>query len=679
MITHRSRRALSRWHSIAQAVACLRALPLLSLLFLLSVSAHAAPGGRPLLHGLFTDNMILQREVPCPVWGWTDPGDTVTVTFAGQTKTATADPDGKWLVRLDPMPASAESRDMTLQIKADTRNLTPVAPPAQAPPAARSVTLKNIVVGDVWVCSGQSNMEFGLNGVDQWWNEQRAAEFPLLRLYSVPQQYSFGPLDSVSGRWQPSSAGSVSANEPIWGGFSAIGFMFARMVHRETGVPIGMIASSQGNTAIEHWGAVTSLGRFEAKYQGFDPVTAYADAVTAAWKAGDPAYAATLNWSAPDCDDKAWPTLAVPGNWRQSALPDFNGVVWFRKTIDIPATWAGKDLWLSLGPIDVVDTTWFNGTFVDAHEGRSRPRQYWVPGRLVTAGANLIALRISGERGFMGKPEQMGLLPANGNPAERIPLAGDWRYHASTPAKELKAAQPPRCWAISACHQGLIVPLAPFAIKGALWYQGEGNVGNSRNYANILTALIQDWRKLFGVGDFPFYIVQLANFGPVPAQPVNSGWATIREAQTQVARDVPNCGMAVAIDRGEIYNIHPPNKREVAERLAKVALAKTYGKNVPCEGPTYRAMQVEGGKIRIRFEHVAGLKSLGSAPAGFAIAGTDKKFVWAQGWLDGETVVVSAPEITAPVAVRYGWGDNAVCNLYNQDDLPAVPFRTDAW
>jgi sialate O-acetylesterase len=225
----------------------------------------------------------------------------------------------------------------------------------------------------------------------------------------------------------------------------------------------------------------------------------------------------------------------------------------------------------------------------------------------------------------------------------------------------------------------MIAPLAPFAIKGAVWYQGEGNVGLARTYEQQLRMMIHDWRGIFEQGDFPFYIVQLAGFGPLPAEPGGSGWALMREAQAGVARSVPNCGLAVAMDRGEIHNIHPPNKRDVANRLAAVALAKTYGMLVPCEGPTYREMTVEEDHVRISFDHAKGLKSLGSAPTGFAVAGKDQRFVWAQARIDGETIVVWSPKIPEPVAVRYGWGDNVICNLYNHADLPAVPFRSDKW
>jgi sialate O-acetylesterase len=263
-----------------------------------------------------------------------------------------------------------------------------------------------------------------------------------------------------------------------------------------------------------------------------------------------------------------------------------------------------------------------------------------------------------------------------------VPLAGTWKYRAGTPKAKLtgRKRQYDAVWIPAGLYNGMIAALAPFAIKGVIWYQGEGNAGYSGTYADELARLVRDWRATFGQGDFPFCIVQLAGFGPLPeAPPAGSGWAAVRAAQAQVGETVPHCGSAVAIDRGEIGNIHPPNKREVGERLAATALARTYGLDVPYRGPTYRAMQVEGERMRVTFDHATGLKSLGSAPAGFAIAGADKRFVWAQACIDGESVLVSAPEVKVPVAVRYGWADNALCNLYNRDNFPAVPFRTDSW
>ncbi|MFA6294074.1 MAG: sialate O-acetylesterase, partial [Victivallales bacterium] len=298
---------------------------------------------------------------------------------------------------------------------------------------------------------------------------------------------------------------------------------------------------------------------------------------------------------------------------------------------------------------------------------------------LVKAGANVIAFRVLGNGLFIGKPEQLKLSKYK-NPVESVSLAGPWKYQTSTPSAKLtgRKRQFDRIWMPAGLFNGMVAPMAPFAIKGFLWYQGEGNAGQAA-YEQQLTSMIRDWRAIFGQVDCHFYIVQLAGFGPMSDAPGKDSWAITREIQARVARTVSNSGLAVAIDRGEIHDIHPPNKRDVADRLAAVALAKAYKKDVPCEGPTYKSMKVEGDRIRISFDNATGLKSLGAGPASFAIAGADKKFVWALAYIDGETVLVSSPQVKEPVAVRYGWSDNVYSNLYNKADFPAVPFRTDTW
>lgn len=642
------------------------AQPAFILLFalLFACRTQAAPSEKPLLNGLFTDHMVLQRDRPCPVWGWAEPGSTVTVAFAGQTRTAAADGAGRWQLTLEPLPAAAEPRELAV-------TTTGAAP----------VTLRNVLVGDVWLCSGQSNMDMGIDGVNQWWNELPGAAVNGVRLYWVKPTSSFAPESTVAGAWSVcTSEALLKKKQPFTSvGFSAIAWFFGREIHKQTGVPIGLIEAAQGNTSIQPWSALASL-RQDPKYGAtLDPFAYYEQQIGKWAQANDPAYAKTEAWRALDFNDSDWAEIDLPQEWGKHALPGFAGLVWFRRQVALPVDWQGHDVELDFGPVEEQETTWFNGVFVGGQDGYRRNHRFHVPGTLVKAGTNLIAVRVLGRKGFIGKPEQLTLCRKDGA-GDAVPLAGLWKVRASTPAGELatRKRQFDRIWVPGGLYHGMIAPLAPFGIKGMLWYQGEGNAGQIE-YERDLTALIRDWRATFGQGDIPFYIVQLAGFGPLPAAPVDSSWALTRELQARVARSVTNCGLAVAIDRGEIYDIHPPNKRDVGLRLAAVALARTYGQNVPCEGPTFKAMQVEGERIRVTFEHAAGLKSLGAAPTGFAIAGSDRKFVWAQAWLDGETVVVSAPEVNEPVAVRYAWSDNAVCNLYNGAKLPAVPFRTDTW
>ena len=616
---------------------------------------------KPFLHGLFTDNMILQRDVLCPIWGWTAPGTKVTVTLGEQTVSATADSDGRWMAKIGPKPAGGPHTVTIAGLK--------------------SVTLKNVLFGDVWICSGQSNMDFGIDGVNQWWNELPGGQVDGIRLYWIKPTSSFEPEATVTGSWAVASNESLLNNKKPYTtvGFSAIAWMFGRKVHKQAGVPIGMIECAQGNSSIQPWSTLASL-RQEPKYgAALDAFTFYEKEVTGWAKASDPAYAQTESWRTSEFDDSSWSTIDLPQGTNKTALSGFNGIVWFRRQVEVPSAFAGQELWLNLGPVQEQDTTWFNGVFVGGQDGYRRDHAFLVPGKLVKAGANLISVRVLGNGSFIGKPEQLKL-SVNNVSGESVSLAGPWKYQTSTPANKLtgRKRQYDRIWMPAGLYNGMVAPMAPFAIKGVLWYQGEGNSGQVE-YERELTSMIRDWRAVFGQGDFPFYIVQLAGFGQLPNVPGNASWAVTREIQARVARTVPNSGLAVAIDRGEIHDIHPPNKRDVAERLAALALAKAYKMDVPCEGPTYKGMKIDNGRIRISFDNAAALKSLGSGPAGFAIAGADKKFVWAQTSLDGETVLVSSPEVKEPVAVRYGWGDNALCNLYNNADLPAVPFRTDTW
>jgi len=629
-------------------------------LVLTAVTLQAEPV-KPFLHTLFTDDIILQRDVPCPIWGWTAPGAEVAVTLDGQTVKAVASADGRWLAKVGPYPAGGP-------------HLITVSGP-------KRVTLKNVLFGDVWLCSGQSNMEMGIDGVNQWWNELPGAPIDGIRLYWVKPTSSFEPEETVEGSWSVASSDTLLHKKKPFTtvGFSAIAWMFGRQVYKQTGVPVGMIDCSQGNTSIQSWSVPATLRQDPAYGTALDPLAYYAHELTEWAKSSDPADAQSAAWRARGFDDRGWTEIALPQDWSKTALPGFTGLVWFRRTVTVPAEWKGCDLRLDLGAIENQSTIWFNGTFVGGEDGYQRAHRCRVPADLVKSGENVIVVRVLGSRGFVGKEGDMKLNRLDGAGVS-LSIAGHWKYRASTPSVQFvgRRRQYDRIWVPGGLYNGMVAPLGPFAIKGMLWYQGEGNAGQSA-YERQLTEMIRDWRATFGRGDLPFYVVQLAGFGPMPIEPAKSSWALTREIQARVARTVPNCGLAVSIDRGEVYDIHPPNKRDVAERLAAVALAKTYHMDVPYEGPTYRGIQVEGNSIRISFDHAAGLKSVGSGPTGFAVAGADRRFVWAQARLDNGDIIVSAPEVKEPVAVRYGWGDNALCNLYNQADLPAVPFRTDTW
>jgi len=377
----------------------------------------------------------------------------------------------------------------------------------------------------------------------------------------------------------------------------------------------------------------------------------------------------------------------------ESALgKDLDGAFWFRRQVDIPADWAGKDMILRLGPIDDADVTYINNVPVGQTGSKISPawstfREYRISGNLVKAGQNVIAVRVFDlwlDGGFCGKKENMVLCQAQ-NKERSIPLAGPWLYRIefSVDARPKETGMNTSiCSYPGVLYNGMIAPLTPMAVRGAIWYQGEANAGRiTWEYRTILTTLVQNWRRAWNQGDFPFVIAQLANFGQPNAEPGESGWARVRDEQLKTAQTLKNTGLAVTIDIGDAMNIHPANKQDVGKRLALWALANTYGqKNLVYSGPLYKAMKIEGGKIRLAFDHIGGgLVAKSDKLTGFAIAGENKIFVWANAGIEDNQVVVWSDKVIKPVAIRYAWADNPVCNLYNKADLPASPFRTDSW
>jgi sialate O-acetylesterase len=627
----------------------------------------------PFLHPLFSDHVVLQRSIKVPVWGWTTPGAKVTVSFAGQSRTTQAHADGKWIIYLSPMPASNEPRK--LSVTSSEKN-----------PA---VTVEDVLVGDVWLCSGQSNMEMGI-GACNVTNEIAGANFPYIRLLTVPHLIATQPVQTLQCHWLPCSPENVMKGS--WAGFSAVGFFFGRELYRELSIPIGLIHSSWGGTIAEAWTSADGLGALGDFNERLLQVAGSAagkkvdyDSQYEAWcQKNDPG--TIKGWAKPELNAADWKSVKMPQAFERAGLPDFDGIVWFRRNFEVPASWANQKLNLGLGPVDDVDTTFVNGKRVGQMNRYDLNRVYTIPSEILKPGVNVISVRVldtGGNGGFVGTPEQMFLKPAAGtDPA--VSLAGEWLMRDSVPLSKLPT--PPSVTdannpnVVTVLYNGMIAPLLPFAIKGAIWYQGESNAPRAYQYRRLLPAMIADWRWHFGVGNFPFYIVQLAAFQATQPQPRDNDWAELREAQSMTAKDVPNSGLAVAIDIGDANDIHPKNKAEVGRRLALCALAETYGKKLEFSGPQYKSMKVEGNSIRLSFDHIdGGLVAKGGELKGFAVAGDDHKFVWAKATIDGKQVLVSEPSISKPVAVRYAWDINPVCNLNNEVGLPAVPFRTDDW
>ncbi len=502
---------------------------LLLVIALLAIGPDARADVR--LPAIIGDNMVLQRAIDAPIWGWADPGEKVTVVLGSQSKTATADADGKWMVRLDSMK---EGGPVSMTVSGNN-----------------AITVQNILIGEVWVCSGQSNMGFTVSRAIEGEKEIAAANYPEIRLFSVPLVGTQEPQYDCKGKWVVCSPETV-------GNFTAVGYFFGREVYNQIKLPVGLINTSWGGSSCEAW-------------------------VRRAVLEADPAYA--------------------------SLVADFE-----KRCAEYDPE--------------------------AAKAAYQKQREAWK-------------IRESKAK-------------AEGKPAPQAPRAPqDPRTGQHRPAN---------------LYNGMILPILPYAIRGAIWYQGESNAGRAYQYRDLFPKMITNWRQDWGQGDFPFYFVQLANYKAIQPEPVDSDWAELREAQTMTL-SLPGTGQAVIIDIGEADDIHPRNKQDVGRRLALWALAKDYGRDVLYSSPMYKSMEKDGSKIIVRFDHIGGglVAKGGELLKGFAIAGADKKFVWAQARIEGDKVVVSSPDVPEPVAVRYAWADNPVCNLFSKEDLPACPFRTDDW
>ncbi len=616
---------------------------------------------------LVSDGMVLQRDANLKIWGWAEAGEKVTINFNGKTYSATATADGKWAVTL---PALKAGGPHSMEISAGNR-----------------ITLKNIMIGDVWVCSGQSNMELTMARVKYKYPDVIAhCDNSNIRHFEVPDRYVFGTPqeDLQSGKW-------ISANPQSILNFSAIGYFFAKDLYEKYHVPIGLINASLGGSPAQAWMSADALKAFPGYLQtaerykdsNFRNQIAEKDkAVSDAWYKRihqlDKGLApGEKPWFDVDCNASEWATMDVPGYWADQGLGNVNGAVWFRKEIDVPASMTGKPARLLLGRIVDGDFTYVNGKPVGSVSYQYPPRIYDIPSNLLKAGKNIIAIRVinnSGRGGFV--KDKPYALVANG---QTIDLKGRWQYKLGTTMDPLPPSTFIR-WQPTGLYNGLIAPLLNYSIKGVIWYQGESNAGKPFEYRKLFSTLIADWRQKWNQGDFPFLYVQLANFMEARNEPSESGWAELREAQLKTL-SVGNTAMAVITDIGEWNDIHPLNKEDVGKRLALAAQKVAYGdQNVVYSGPIYQSMKIEGNKIILTFTNIgSGLIAKGGGELKyFSIAGADKKFVWAKAKIDGNNVVVSSDQVPNPAAVRYAWADNPEgANLYNKEGLPASSFRTD--
>lgn len=617
------------------------------------------------------DGCILQQNTDAAIFGFASPGEEVRVTTSwGAAATVKGDTEGRWVVH----------------VKTPAGGSTPQSFTAEGP--TNKVVSDNVLIGEVWLCGGQSNMQWSVEQSTGAAEEIASANDGELRLFMVEQEPSLWPRADNYGSWAGATPASVK-------NFSGVGYAFGKELRKELGVPVGLIHCNWGGTRIEPWlsgAAVKAFPHLAEQVSQLDILRdpanrdSLGDRALMRWFASFDTKGPKIasNWNTTAFDDSSWKTLTVPASWNTDGLESFDGVVYHRLTIDIPADQAGKPGILSLGPIDDRDETWVNGVMVGAmrEDGRwAAPRQYAVPKDLTVAGKNVIAVKVL-DQASLGGIGGAGSTPANVNLAidggKVIPLAGPWKYLRGPAMSEL--GQPPAAdfnlyAAPSNLYNGMIATLRPHTLRGALWYQGESNRGDA-NYEKMLSMLFADWRATFQSPEMAFGVVQLAPFsygGDVGQT------ALVREAQARAAAGDKNSGIAVTMDIGNPKDIHPANKKEVGRRLAVWARAKVYGKEVGWQGPTYSMMTIEGPKATVKLDHADGLTARGGEPTHWMIAGEDKVFRPAKATIQGSTVIVESPKVAKPAAVRFGWGDADEPNLFNKDGLPAAPFRTDSW
>jgi sialate O-acetylesterase len=646
------------------------------LLFILIIFTSVTIFSEVRLPHLISDGMILQRNTNIKIWGWAANKEKILINFLDTTYNTTANSNGDWSIMLPKLKAGGPYQ---MQIS-----------------ASNNITIKDIMIGDVWVCSGQSNMELYMRDVS-WVYKSIIANSTndYIRQFYVPQKYNFDqPQKDFETKNLPAwQSAWKSANPENVLNFSAVAYFFGRDLYNKYKVPIGLINSSLGGSPAEAWISEEALKEFP-KY--FKEAQRFKDSTLInhiensdktridAWynllRQKDKGYKDPKNiWYNPSLNTSGWSTMKVPGYWSNTKLGPVNGVVWFRKKINIPVSMVGKTAKIILGRIVDADSVFINGIFVGTTSYQYPRRRYNIPPDVLKKGINTIVIRIisnQGEGGFV-PDKQYAIVSGN----TTIDLKGDWLYRLGAEMKPL-ASQTFIRWKPLGLYNAMVAPLLNYRIKGVIWYQGESNADRPVEYSKLFPALIRDWRKNWDEGDFPFLFVQLPNFMEPKSEPSESNWALLREAQLKTL-SLPNTGMAVTIDIGEWNDIHPLDKKDVGYRLSLAAEKVAYGDNhVVYSGPIYQSMKIDGNKIILSFTNTGQglIAKNGGKLKYFAIADSSKKFVWAQAKINDDKVIVWNDKISNPVAVRYAWADNPQgANLYNKKGLPASPFRTDDW
>lgn len=588
--------------------------------------------------------MVLQRDTDLKIWGWADKGEKVTVRFQGKYYDTSPDEEGKWSVIL---PAQKAGGPFIMEIN--------------------EITIRDILIGDVWLCGGQSNQETPIFRLVDMFPEINVSNNHMIRHYKVPTQESDTLEREIAGNERWTSA--IASDVMTW---TALAYFFAQEAYDHTKVPQGMLVSSKGGSAIESWISQDHLKEFPRLIIDQDALQAFNEAKKDKGSG---------RWSARDLDDSDWQTMQVPGTWEKNGI-DVKGSVWHRKYFELPVSMDQKHAKLYLGTLVDSDSVFVNGFFIGSVPYMYPPRKYDIPAGILRNGKNNITVKLTSN---FGKGEFIEDKPYKIVSDDiTIDLTGTWKYKVGQDLDQLKTYSEQITDVKSAgsgLYNGMIFPIRNYRVRGVIWYQGESNTGRSQEYEPLMKSLITNWRELWDKPLMPFLLVQLPNFLRKDSQPSESGWAEIREAQAKTVQTIPYTALAVTYDVGEWNDIHPLNKKDVAHRLFWGARKIVYGENVVNSGPMYKDMIVEGDKIILTFTDAGGgLKSKDGALRHFAIAGDNKKFVWAKAEIKGNRVVVSSPDVKNPVAVRYAWSNNPEdANLCNKEGLLASPFRTDRW
>lgn len=624
---------------------------------------------------LISDSMVLQHDTKLKIWGWASPGERITIRFAGKVFRTKADVEGKWIVMLPPMKTGGP---YTMEIS-----------------GKNTITVRDILVGDVWFCSGQSNMVLQMERVREKYPEEiPSANYPMIRNFFVPTASDVNRVhdDLPQSKWVVTSPATVNP-------MGALTYFFAVHLYKKYHVPIGIINSSVGGTPAEAWASAEAFAGFEPYATRLAQIRDTSMSNRNLRTQGRPAQSTNIRiprtdkgtegqvkWFETSYVPQGWRKFWMPGYWDDQGTKDLHGIIWFRKEISLPDNFSGSEGKLFLGRIVDADETWVNGVKVGNITYQYPPRRYDIPAGILKPGKNIIVVRVTNNSGKGGFVPDKNYSLVIGD--EIIDLRGEWEFNvgmarepviirgAGTGSPSARVMVNPQNEP-SGLYNTMVAPAINYAIKGFLWYQGETNSGRPADYCRIMTALINDWRMKWNMGTLPFIFAQLPNFMEVVFYPSESQWAELREQQLHTL-EVPNTAMAVTIDLGEWNDIHPLNKKDVGERMALAAEKLAYGEDLVYSGPIYESSKKEGNRITLSFTNTgSGLIAKGGDELFcFAVAGKDRNFVWASATIEGDKVIVWNDYIPDPVYVRYAWADNPdMANLYNAEGLPASPFQ----